>query len=129
MGFGGPLGWGKTIQHDAAIAHGDDGAVRYPCSAHGDTRAAECHARAADAGAGSPDVRLPLPGAGRFGLVSIHAPRLSGGRHLLLHRCQWSTLSAEDLWSPATVKTEDRSGLAVAIIDDDSIRYYGSHLS
>lgn len=38
-------------------------------------------------------------------------------------------VSREDVWDRATNRPEDRSGLAVAIIGDDGIRYYGSHLS
>lgn len=34
-----------------------------------------------------------------------------------------------DLWNPATDNPDHRSGLAVAIIGDDGLRYYGSHLS
>lgn len=35
----------------------------------------------------------------------------------------------EDLWDPQTDVPADRGGLAVAIIGDDGVRYYGSHLS
>jgi len=35
----------------------------------------------------------------------------------------------EDLWDPASDVPADRSGLAVAIIGSDGVRYYGSHLS
>jgi murein DD-endopeptidase MepM/ murein hydrolase activator NlpD len=35
---------------------------------------------------------------------------------------------AEDLWDPVTDNPADRSGLAVGLIGDDGIRYYGSHL-
>ena len=38
-------------------------------------------------------------------------------------------VSAEDLWSAATDNPPDRGGLAVAIVGDDGVRYYGSHLS
>lgn len=34
-----------------------------------------------------------------------------------------------DKWSGKTNKGEDRGGLAVSIIGDDGVRYYGSHLS
>ena len=36
---------------------------------------------------------------------------------------------AVDTWDPATDVPADRSGLAVAIIGTDGVRYYGSHLS
>ena len=36
---------------------------------------------------------------------------------------------AEDVWDPATDVPSDRSGRAVALIGDDGVRYYGSHLS
>jgi murein DD-endopeptidase MepM/ murein hydrolase activator NlpD len=35
----------------------------------------------------------------------------------------------EDLWDPATDVPADRSGLAIAIIGSDGVRYYGSHLA
>ncbi|MCG8351973.1 MAG: M23 family metallopeptidase [Chloroflexales bacterium] len=35
----------------------------------------------------------------------------------------------EDLWTPETNRPEQRGGIAVAIIGDDGVRYYGSHLS
>lgn len=38
-------------------------------------------------------------------------------------------VSREDLWNPATNRPEHRGGLAVAMIGDDGVRYYGSHLS
>lgn len=38
-------------------------------------------------------------------------------------------VSREDLWDAATNRPEHRGGLAVAIIGDDGVRYYGSHLS
>jgi murein DD-endopeptidase MepM/ murein hydrolase activator NlpD len=38
-------------------------------------------------------------------------------------------VSAEDLWKPSTDNPADRGGLSVAIIGDDGVRYYGSHLS
>jgi peptidoglycan LD-endopeptidase LytH len=38
-------------------------------------------------------------------------------------------VSYEDKWDPATDDPALRSGLAVAIIGDDGVRYYGSHLS
>lgn len=38
-------------------------------------------------------------------------------------------VSTEDLWDPATDDPATRGGLAVAIIGDDGVRYYGSHLS
>jgi len=34
-----------------------------------------------------------------------------------------------DIWDPATDVPADRSGLAVALIGSDGVRYYGSHLS
>ena len=36
---------------------------------------------------------------------------------------------ADDVWDPATDVPSDRSGRAVALIGDDGVRYYGSHLS
>ena len=36
---------------------------------------------------------------------------------------------ADDIWDPATDVPADRSGRAVALIGDDGVRYYGSHLS
>lgn len=38
-------------------------------------------------------------------------------------------VSREDLYERGSDRPEDRSGLAVAIIGDDGVRYYGSHLS
>lgn len=38
-------------------------------------------------------------------------------------------VSHEDRWSPSTDDPALRGGLAVAIIGDDGVRYYGSHLS
>lgn len=38
-------------------------------------------------------------------------------------------VSREDRWDPATNRPEHRGGLAVALIGDDGLRYYGSHLS
>ncbi|MDZ4719263.1 MAG: M23 family metallopeptidase, partial [Roseiflexaceae bacterium] len=38
-------------------------------------------------------------------------------------------VSSEDLWNPAADNPADRGGLSVAIIGDDGVRYYGSHLS
>lgn len=38
-------------------------------------------------------------------------------------------VSREDHWKPSTNRPEHRGGLAVAIIGDDGVRYYGSHLS
>jgi len=38
-------------------------------------------------------------------------------------------VSTEDVWDPAIDDPATRGGLAVAIIGDDGVRYYGSHLS
>jgi murein DD-endopeptidase MepM/ murein hydrolase activator NlpD len=38
-------------------------------------------------------------------------------------------VSSTDLWDPATDDPALRGGLSVAIIGDDGLRYYGSHLS
>lgn len=38
-------------------------------------------------------------------------------------------VSSEDVWDPAVNDGATRGGLAVAIIGDDGVRYYGSHLS
>ena len=38
-------------------------------------------------------------------------------------------VSTKDLWDPASDDPAARGGLAVAIIGDDGLRYYGSHLS
>jgi murein DD-endopeptidase MepM/ murein hydrolase activator NlpD len=38
-------------------------------------------------------------------------------------------VSATDEWDPAVDDPESRGGLSVAIVGDDGIRYYGSHLS
>jgi murein DD-endopeptidase MepM/ murein hydrolase activator NlpD len=38
-------------------------------------------------------------------------------------------VSREDLWAPETNRSEQRGGIAVAMIGDDGVRYYGSHLS
>jgi murein DD-endopeptidase MepM/ murein hydrolase activator NlpD len=38
-------------------------------------------------------------------------------------------VSAVDQWDPATNRPEQRGGIAVAIVGDDGVRYYGSHLS
>jgi murein DD-endopeptidase MepM/ murein hydrolase activator NlpD len=38
-------------------------------------------------------------------------------------------VSREDVWSPKVNDGATRGGLAVAIIGDDGVRYYGSHLS
>lgn len=37
-------------------------------------------------------------------------------------------ISFEDIWDPVTNEPNDRGGLAVAIIGNDGVRYYGSHL-
>ena len=37
-------------------------------------------------------------------------------------------ISFEDIWDPTTNDPNDRGGLAVAIIGNDGVRYYGSHL-
>jgi murein DD-endopeptidase MepM/ murein hydrolase activator NlpD len=38
-------------------------------------------------------------------------------------------VSRTDRWDPGTNKGGDRGGLAVSIVGDDGVRYYGSHLS
>jgi peptidoglycan LD-endopeptidase LytH len=38
-------------------------------------------------------------------------------------------VSREDLWDPSTDDPEVRGGLSVALVGDDGVRYYGSHLS
>jgi murein DD-endopeptidase MepM/ murein hydrolase activator NlpD len=38
-------------------------------------------------------------------------------------------VSSVDQWEPATNRPEHRGGIAVAIVGDDGLRYYGSHLS
>jgi murein DD-endopeptidase MepM/ murein hydrolase activator NlpD len=38
-------------------------------------------------------------------------------------------VSREDLWDPSTDDAEVRGGLSVAIVGDDGVRYYGTHLS
>ena len=38
-------------------------------------------------------------------------------------------VSRKDLWSGKTNLGQDRGGLAISIIGDDGVRYYGSHLS
>jgi murein DD-endopeptidase MepM/ murein hydrolase activator NlpD len=38
-------------------------------------------------------------------------------------------VSREDVWDPATDDPAVRGGLSVALIGDDGMRYYGSHLS
>ena len=38
-------------------------------------------------------------------------------------------VSTKDLWDPASDDPAERGGLSVAIIGDDGLRYYGSHLS
>ena len=38
-------------------------------------------------------------------------------------------VSTEDVWDPKVNDGATRGGLAVAIIGDDGVRYYGSHLS
>ena len=38
-------------------------------------------------------------------------------------------VTTKDVWDPATNKGAERGGLSVAIIGDDGVRYYGSHLS
>ena len=38
-------------------------------------------------------------------------------------------VSGTDNWNPNKPDSAERSGLAVAIIGDDGLRYYGSHLS
>jgi murein DD-endopeptidase MepM/ murein hydrolase activator NlpD len=37
--------------------------------------------------------------------------------------------TSADVWDPATDVPADRGGLSVALIGDDGVRYYGSHLS
>jgi murein DD-endopeptidase MepM/ murein hydrolase activator NlpD len=38
-------------------------------------------------------------------------------------------VSREDVWDPKVNDGATRGGLAVAIVGDDGVRYYGSHLS
>ncbi|HEU5086066.1 MAG TPA: M23 family metallopeptidase [Roseiflexaceae bacterium] len=38
-------------------------------------------------------------------------------------------VSREDVWEPASDRPADRGGLSIALIGDDGVRYYGSHLS
>jgi len=38
-------------------------------------------------------------------------------------------VSRDDVWTPAIDDSATRGGLSVAIIGDDGVRYYGSHLS
>jgi murein DD-endopeptidase MepM/ murein hydrolase activator NlpD len=38
-------------------------------------------------------------------------------------------VNREDLWNPKTDQPADRGGLSIALIGDDGVRYYGSHLS
>jgi murein DD-endopeptidase MepM/ murein hydrolase activator NlpD len=38
-------------------------------------------------------------------------------------------VNREDLWDPKTDRPADRGGLSIALIGDDGVRYYGSHLS
>ncbi len=38
-------------------------------------------------------------------------------------------VSREDEWEPASDRPADRGGLSIALIGDDGVRYYGSHLS
>jgi murein DD-endopeptidase MepM/ murein hydrolase activator NlpD len=38
-------------------------------------------------------------------------------------------VAPKDLWSGKTNLGQDRGGLSIAIIGDDGVRYYGSHLS
>lgn len=38
-------------------------------------------------------------------------------------------VSYEDIWNPAKDVPADRGGISVAIVGDDGVRYYGSHLS
>lgn len=38
-------------------------------------------------------------------------------------------VNREDLWDPATDNPADRGGVMLAMIGDDGVRYYGSHLS
>jgi peptidoglycan LD-endopeptidase LytH len=38
-------------------------------------------------------------------------------------------ISSDDVWDPAEDDPATRGGLSVAIVGDDNVRYYGSHLS
>jgi murein DD-endopeptidase MepM/ murein hydrolase activator NlpD len=38
-------------------------------------------------------------------------------------------VSRVDVWDPKTDAPADRGGLSIALIGDDGVRYYGSHLS
>jgi peptidoglycan LD-endopeptidase LytH len=54
---------------------------------------------------------------------------LTGTRFVAVTDAVVDFVSEEDLWEPANDDPALRGGLSVAIIGDDGLRYYGSHLS
>jgi murein DD-endopeptidase MepM/ murein hydrolase activator NlpD len=69
------------------------------------------------------------PGVAAHGYpaIDIFAPR--GTNFVAVTGGAVDFVSPEDLWDPEIDDPATRGGLAVAIIGDDGVRYYGSHLS
>jgi murein DD-endopeptidase MepM/ murein hydrolase activator NlpD len=59
--------------------------------------------------------------------VDILAP--VGGQFVAVTNGVVDFVSVEDRWEPTVDDPATRGGLSVAIIGDDGLRYYGSHLS
>jgi len=53
----------------------------------------------------------------------------AGSRYIAVTDGIIDFVSAEDLWSAQNDDPEVRGGLSIALVGDDGVRYYGSHLS
>jgi len=62
-----------------------------------------------------------------FPATDIFAP--VGARFVAVTSGMVDFVSYEDLWDPVNDDLSLRGGLCVAIVGDDGVRYYGSHLS
>ena len=67
------------------------------------------------------------PGHHGYPAVDIFAPE--GTAFVAVTNGVVDFISSKDLWDPAEDDPATRGGLAVAIIGNDGVRYYGSHLS
>lgn len=69
------------------------------------------------------------PGVSSHGYpaIDIFAPR--GAEFVAVTSGVVDFVATEDLWEPTTDEPALRGGLALVIIGDDGVRYYGSHLS
>lgn len=67
------------------------------------------------------------PGHSGYPATDIFVPE--GSRFLAVTGGVVDFVSPEDLWSPEVDDPATRGGRSVAILGDDGVRYYGSHLS